>query len=137
MTISTIETLHSAWTRAGAIHENNDRLAAKARDEVSPATSDAMKVLDRQMIDMSLVILREMPATTAEALILAKHMSNAADLIAHSVPVANDEDMSALNIATENLLVFLVRRFGNEARQVDATFELARVAARTAVQGEA
>lgn len=136
-----IETLHAAWVRTNAIYTCNDRATFQVEDSEAPIPVSAMKVLDRQMIDLGRVIMREMPGTPAEAVIVARHMANAADLIEHSIPTADDEDMKALNVATENLFVFLARNVGNTepkigAAGVDTVLAFERVAARTAIRQE-
>lgn len=128
-----IETLHAAWRDTNENYARNDEALSAPDARGRLAHTQALTALHMQAEQIARVILRAMPTSHADAVIVAEHMVNATDLIASGLPIASEEDhdINAIEIASENLFVFLAREWAREkglTPRHDPTF--ARVDAR-------
>lgn len=139
-----IETLHAAYVRSYEAYNVNDAADCMCRGE-SPKTQtlrNAMTELHKQSELLTVAILREMPTTPQDAMIVAYHAANATDMISSYDLKEVNSETGALNVMMQNLLVYLTRQEGASiapggwfAKQMEYAF--ANVGARTAPMREA
>lgn len=135
---TTIGALHAAFVRAYEAYNRNDNACLCKIDATEEhIRKDAMSTLDEHTDTLRIAMLREVPQSMADLLLLAFHANTAVDTIA-SYDLGRhhlNEEANALTVLTENLLAFLVGEAGDSiepgtwfARQLEPA--LHRVSAR-------